>query len=186
MALLAPADCRRVQRAGGRIGEKPQKICRLEHRTRGCGDGCPGRPVGRNTPVPGYKKRFGNSASIKKITVDTSHLPPKPLETTSLPGLRPGREPGLPIFDILQPVRETKVVAPEEVRQFLLHRDMAMAPDFSGRRTAKAGPIEHIIYSIELRFRISRPARKQRRQVPEPEKLPRENHRLRPRPRSPR
>ncbi len=38
-----------------------------------------------HTGTPGVKKKIEIARPIKKIMVDTSHMPPKPVETTSLP-----------------------------------------------------------------------------------------------------
>ena len=138
------------------MGEKPQKICRRSSiEPGGCGDGCAGHRGGQagTHRYPGTKKKIEISRPIKKITVDTSHLPPKPVETTSLPeGSFCGRcgnriPPGSTFCNRCG----TKVVAPGEgAAVSAAPGQIAMAPAIaSGPGDRKGRPIEQIIHSIE-------------------------------------
>ena len=159
------------------MGEKPQKICRRSSiEPGGCGDGCAGHRGGQagTHRYPGTKKKIEIARPIKKITVDTSHLPPKPVETTSLPeGSFCGRcgnriPPGSTFCNRCG----TKVVAPGEgAAVSAAPGQIAMAP-VSGPGDRKGRPIEQIIHSIEPLIEDSVPRTEAAPAVPEPVQVP--------------
>jgi hypothetical protein len=132
----------------------------------------PGEVRQDHTGSPGIKKKIEISSPIKKITVDTSHLPPKPVETTSLPeGSFCGRcgnriPPGSTFCNRCG----TKVVVPgDDVAVSAAPGQITMAPSVaSGPGDRKGRPIEQIIHSIEPLIEDSVPRTEAAPAVPEP------------------
>lgn len=126
--------------------------------------------------APGIKKKIEIARPIKKIAVDTSHLPPKPVETTSLPeGSFCGRcgnriPPGSTFCNRCG----TKVVVPDEqgvAAPAATPGQISTAPAFSSAPSGdhKGRPIEQIIHSIEPLIEDSVPRTETSPAVPEPE-----------------
>ena len=125
--------------------------------------------------IPGIKKRIEIAGPIKKIAVDTSHLPPKPVETTSLPeGSFCGRcgnriPPGSTFCNRCG----TRVNVPaEEAIVPAAAPQVTTAPAATtgaGERKIGGGrPIEQIIHSIEPLIEDSVPRTAAAPPVPEP------------------
>jgi hypothetical protein len=125
--------------------------------------------------TPGIKKKIEIAGPIKRITVDTSHLPPKPVESTSLPeGSFCGRcgnriPPGSTFCNRCG----TRVNVPsEEVPAPVAAPQIATAPAATagaGERKISGGrPIEQIIHSIEPLIEDSVPRTGSSPAVPEP------------------
>ncbi|MGD0534233.1 MAG: zinc-ribbon domain-containing protein [Methanoregula sp.] len=127
-----------------------------------------------HTGTPGVKKGIEISRPIKKIVVDTSHLPPKPVETTSLPeGSFCGRCGNrIPQGSTFCNRCGTKVATPgEEAAASATPGQIATAPAVaSGSGDRKGRPIEQIIHSIEPLIEDSVPRTEAAPAVPEPEK----------------
>ena len=132
----------------------------------------PGNTRQDHTGTSGIKKKIEISRPIKKITVDTSHLPPKPVETTSLPeGSFCGRcgnriPPGSTFCNRCG----TKVVVPgDDMAVSAAPGQITMAPAVaSGPGDRKGRPIEQIIHSIEPLIEDSVPRTEAAPAVPEP------------------
>ncbi len=132
----------------------------------------PGESRQDHTGTSGIKKKIEISRPIKKITVDTSHLPPKPVETTSLPeGSFCGRcgnriPPGSTFCNRCG----TKVVVPgDDMAVSAAPGQITMAPAVaSGPGDRKGRPIEQIIHSIEPLIEDSVPRTEAAPAVPEP------------------
>ena len=132
----------------------------------------PGKSRQDHTGTSGIKKKIEISRPIKKITVDTSHLPPKPVETTSLPeGSFCGRcgnriPPGSTFCNRCG----TKVVVPgDDMAVSAAPGQITMAPAVaSGPGDRKGRPIEQIIHSIEPLIEDSVPRTEAAPAVPEP------------------
>ena len=136
-----------------------------------------------DTPVPGEspagpyrfsgdKKKIEISSPIKKITVDTSHLPPKPVETTSLPeGSFCGRcgnriPPGSTFCNRYVP----EVVVPGEDMAVSAAPGRSLWPRRSfraGRSQGQAHRTDHPLYRTPDRG-LGAPHGSLRRAVPEP------------------
>jgi len=122
---------------------------------------------------PGIKKKIEAARPIKKIMVDTSHMPPKPVETTSLPeGSFCGRcgnriPPGSTFCNRCG----TKVTAPAgEPGVSPAAPQIAIAPAATAGAGERRGgrPIEQIIHSIEPLIEDSVPRTEAAPAVPEP------------------
>jgi len=127
----------------------------------------------------GIKKKIEVSRPIKKVVVDTDHLPPKPVETTTLPeGSFCGRcgnrmPPGSTFCNRCG----TKAVSATEQEDVVPAAPAAAGPEqistvpvaapVSGDR--KSRPIEQIIHSIEPLIEDSVPRAGPMDAVPEPE-----------------
>ncbi len=119
----------------------------------------------------GIKKKIEVSRPIKKIVVDTDHLPPKPVETSTLPeGSFCGRcgnriPPGSTFCNRcgtkVVAAEDLKVPAPEQITT------VPAAAPASGDR--KSRPIEQIIHSIEPLIEDSVPRAGPAEAIPEPE-----------------
>jgi len=126
-----------------------------------------------HTGTPGVKKRIEISRPIKKIAVDTSHMPPKPVETTSLPEgsfcARCGNR--VPQGSTFCNRCGTKVVTPgEEVPAPVTPGQITTAPVVApGSGDRKGRPIEQIIHSIEPLIEDSVPRTVVAPAIPEPE-----------------
>jgi hypothetical protein len=133
----------------------------------------PEEPRQEHTGTPGIKKKIEISRPIKKIAVDTSHMPPKPVETTSLPdGSFCGRcgnriPPGSTFCNRCG----TKVVIPGEVAAAsATPGQIATAPAVApGPGDRRGRPIEQIIHSIEPLIEDSVPRTVTAPAVPEPD-----------------
>ena len=119
----------------------------------------------------GIKKKIETARPIKKIVVDTSHLPPKPVETTSLPeGSFCGRcgnriPPGSTFCNRCG----TKVAAPGEesgIPPVSLQQVASPVPTM-GAGERKGRPLEQIIHSIEPLIEDSVPRMETPPPVPE-------------------
>ena len=126
--------------------------------------------------APGIKKRIEISGPIKKIAVDTSHLPPKPVETTSLPegsfcGRCGNRIPPGSTFCNRCGTR-VNVPAEEVAAPPVSAPQVATAPaataGFGERKSGGGRPIEQIIHSIEPLIEDSVPRTAAAPAVPEP------------------
>jgi hypothetical protein len=126
-----------------------------------------------HTGTPGIKKKIEIARPIKKIMVDTSHMPPKPVETTSLPeGSFCGRcgnrmPPGSTFCNrcgtqvAALSGQETVSTTPEQITT--APASAAWPGDHRGR------PIEQIIHSIEPLIEDSVPRTETTPAIPEPE-----------------
>ncbi|MGA2699293.1 MAG: zinc ribbon domain-containing protein [Methanoregula sp.] len=126
-----------------------------------------------HTGSPGIKKKIEIARPIKKIMVETSHMPPKPVETTSLPeGSFCGRcgnrmPPGSTFCNrcgtkVAAPTGQESVSAtPEQITT--APASTAWPGDHRGR------PIEQIIHSIEPLIEDSVPRTEATPAIPEPE-----------------
>jgi hypothetical protein len=133
----------------------------------------PGETPQEHTGNLGVKKRIEISRPIKKIVVDTSHLPPKPVESSSLPEgsfcARCGNR--LPQGSTFCNRCGTKVVSPDEeaaapVTAGQIVTSPVVAPGSGDRR---GRPIEQIIHSIEPLIEDSVPRTVVAPAIPEPE-----------------
>jgi hypothetical protein len=126
-----------------------------------------------HTGTPGIKKKIEIARPIKKIMVETSHMPPKPVETTTLPeGSFCGRcgnrmPPGSTFCNrcgtkVTAPAGQENVSAtPEQITT--APANAAWPGDHRGR------PIEQIIHSIEPLIEDSVPRTGTAPAIPEPE-----------------
>ncbi len=120
----------------------------------------------------GVKKKIDAPRPIKKIVVDTSHLPPKPVETTSLPeGTFCGRcgnriPPGSTFCNRCG----TKVTgsADETVVSVPTGQVTIASSSITGSGDRKGRPIEQIIHSIEPLIADSVPRTETPPAIPEP------------------
>ena len=126
--------------------------------------------------APGIKKRIEISGPIKKIAVDTSHLPPKPVETTSLPegsfcGRCGNRIPPGSTFCNRCGTR-VNVPAEEMATPPVSAPQVTIAPattaGYGERKSGGGRPIEQIIHSIEPLIEDSVPRTVTAPAVPEP------------------
>ncbi|MFA7694618.1 MAG: zinc ribbon domain-containing protein [Methanoregula sp.] len=126
-----------------------------------------------STGTPGVKKKVEISRPIKRVVVDTSHLPPKPVETTSLPEgsfcARCGNR--LPAGSTFCNRCGTKVVSPDvEAAAPVSPGQISTAPLAApGSGDHKGRPIEEIIHSIEPLIEDSVPRTVFAQAIPEPE-----------------
>jgi len=130
------------------------------------------QPRPEHTVTSGVKKKIEISRPIKKIVVDTNNLPPKPVETTSLPEgtfcCRCGNR--IPEGSTFCNRCGTKVVlAGEAAADFATPGQIATAPVIgTGSGDRKGRPIEQIIHSIEPLIEDSVPRTESAPAVPEP------------------
>jgi hypothetical protein len=143
--------------------------------------------MGMDTPAPaetrqehagatGIKKKIEIAGPIKKIMVDTSHMPPRPIETTSLPeGSFCGRcgnriPPGSTFCNRCG----TKVTSPADVVPApVTVPQAATAPvATAGSGDRKGRPLEEIIHSIEPLIADSVPRTETAAAIPEPAAAP--------------
>ena len=134
------------------------------------------RPHYEAQASPGTKKKIEIARPLKKIAVDTSHMPPKPVETTSLPegSFCPRCGNRIPLGSTFCNRCGTKVVAAAEpaAAPAAAPEQITTAPaagteipvDLKGGR-----PIEQIIHSIEPLIHDSVPRKETAPAVPEPE-----------------
>ncbi|MGB8309991.1 MAG: zinc-ribbon domain-containing protein [Methanoregula sp.] len=124
---------------------------------------------------PGIKKKIDAPRPMKKIVVDTSHLPPKPVETTSLPeGSFCGRcgnriPPGSTFCNrcgtkVAGSADETIISAPTG--------QVTPVSSVTGSGDRKGRPIEQIIHSIEPLIADSVPRTETPPAIPEPVSVP--------------
>jgi hypothetical protein len=127
-----------------------------------------------HTGTPGIKKKIEIARPIKKIMVDTSHMPPKPVETSTLPeGSFCGRcgnrmPPGSTFCNRCG----TKVAAPtgqETVSSTPEQITTAPATTTAWPGDHRGRPIEQIIHSIEPLIEDSVPRTETTPAIPEPE-----------------
>jgi hypothetical protein len=127
-----------------------------------------------HTGTPGTKKKIEIARPIKKITVDASHLPPKPVETTSLPEgsfcARCGNR--IPPGSTFCNRCGTKVVVPGEATAVSAAPGQIATAPVSGPGDRKGRPIEQIIHSIEPLIADSVPRTEAAPAVPEPVQVP--------------
>jgi hypothetical protein len=122
--------------------------------------------------IPGVKKKIEISHPIKKIMVDSSHLPPKPVETTSLPegsfcGRCGNRIP--PGSTFCNRCGTKVVVSGDETAVSASPGQISTAPAAAyGPGDRKGRPIEQIIHSIEPLIEDSVPRTEAAPAVPEP------------------
>jgi len=142
----------------------------------------PDTPAAASPPehaaLGGTKKKIEVAGPIKKIMVDTSHMPPKPVETTSLPeGSFCGRcgnriPPGSTFCNRCG----TKVAGPAEEAPAATAPQIATAPaaapPLPGERRTQSRPIEQIIHSIEPLIADSVPRAEPAPAVPSPVAAP--------------
>jgi len=124
----------------------------------------------------GIKKKIEVSRPIKKIVVDTDHLPPKPVETSTLPEgtfcsrcgnrIPPGSTFCNRCGTMVVTADEAKAPAPTAAAPEQISTVPVAAP-VSGDR--KSRPIEQIIHSIEPLIEDSVPRAGPMDAVPEPE-----------------
>lgn len=134
------------------------------------------RPHYEAPASPGTKKKIEIARPLKKIAVDTSHMPPKPVETTSLPEgsfcprcgnrIPPGstfcNRCGTKIIAAAEPAA-APAAAPEQITTAPA-AGTEIPVDLKGGR-----PIEQIIHSIEPLIDDSVPRKETAPTVPEPE-----------------
>jgi len=131
------------------------------------------QPRQEHVGTPGVKKKIEISRPIKKIVVDSSNLPPKPVETTSLPEgsfcSRCGNR--IPMGSTFCNRCGTKVVIPEEAAVYsTTPGQITTAPSVTpGSGDHKGRPIEQIIHSIEPLIEDSVPRTEITPAIPEPE-----------------
>ncbi|MDD1701909.1 MAG: hypothetical protein LUQ31_02865 [Methanoregula sp.] len=135
-------------------------------------------PVYRETPAsPGTKKKIEIARPIKKVAVDTSHLPPKPVETSSLPeGSFCGRCGNrIPSGSTFCNRCGTKVLTEQEAAAGIAAEVPAAVPQVSVPPVAQPAdhnsrPIEQIIHSIEPLIEDSVPRTQPTPEVPSHQK----------------
>ncbi|MFA5332710.1 MAG: hypothetical protein WC342_10060 [Methanoregula sp.] len=128
------------------------------------------RVVREPAAIPGTKKRIETPRPIKKIVVDTPHMPPKPVETSSLPeGSFCGRcgnrvPPGSTFCNRCG----SKILSDEEISALSTEQSPVQVstgqPAAPQQQVNSKRPIEQIIHSIEPLIEDSVP-----RTQPEPE-----------------
>lgn len=125
--------------------------------------------------IPGTKKRIDTPRPIKKVAVDTTYMPPKPVETSSLPeGSFCGRcgnrvPPGSTFCNRCG----SKILTDEEIaalsaEQVPVQAPAATQPAATQQPVNSKRPIEQIIHSIEPLIEDSVPRTQPEPEVPSP------------------
>ncbi|MGB8219098.1 MAG: zinc ribbon domain-containing protein [Methanoregula sp.] len=124
--------------------------------------------------TPGIKKKIEIARPIKKIMVDTSHMPPKPVETSTLPegsfcGRCGNRMPPGSTFCNRCGTKVAALVGQETVSATPEQITTAPATAAAWPGDHRGRPIEQIIHSIEPLIEDSVPRTETTPAIPEPE-----------------